>query len=285
MTLSRVLVLLLVASVALSGCFGKGKTSVTTDSSTTTSAPSTSTTSIPTCDSPSSCGQVKPKQPHAKFELNDCTGFWMAYVADSDKIASKLPSGYTPQPLVGNVESVPLHVYQCDSMVADNRTVIRDFRIAYVIASVNVPPEVADPNQRDVYVLELIVNNATAAKLWQDEGFAAQVGTIEVQVSGQTIQGSVAVGGSPLYGIQGGGQTQPSSTNTSDHIRLHQDQTGQRHWISANSTYANTDYGSVGVLSIHGGAVGATASDVNGSATLVITVVTGRQTFEFPLLL
>jgi hypothetical protein len=207
-----------------------------------------------------------------RLDMNDCHAAYVGFVADAAKLASLLPKGYTPAPDAPGVEQAALDVFECASLVIDNQTVVKDFRLEYVLASVHPPEDLATSS--DGYVFELTVNHPAAQAAWAAAGFDAHLGSLELDVEGQTVQGSVTRDGQVVDAFQGAGETEPSSTPQQSLSRVHfADGSGRRAWVDIGREDTYTQAGAPVLIATGGGAVEAVAygapGQVPGEATLV----------------
>lgn len=249
----RAAVILLAMAFALSvaGCSSKPQTP--------TSSPATSQTSParPT-EQPTPSGAppvAKTVFPH-RFSFNTCTVYHTAFLADYAKLSASLPPGFTPNPTAPEVELIGLDAYVCSTAVLDNETVVRDFRMSMVGASVNAPAATKSPGGSDYYLFELVTNNAAACAKWKLEGFPCALGDVQGSGAGNQLQIHVSAAGSPLYDVQGGGQMQPAPPNATFSTRIHWVGNLHDNWGDFNSTTTSAGgAGTADALTTHGGAI------------------------------
>jgi hypothetical protein len=196
-------------------------------------------------------------------------------------MAALLPSGYSPKPAAGTAEQAALDVFSCQSLVIDNQTVIRDYSMAYVLSAVNPPSDVSSTSQPNSYVFDLIVNNVTAQKAWEEAGFKAKLGTISVQASGQNIQGTISIDGTAIYQFQAAGDTNPSPPPAPGTARIHQSDGTTKSWAGENFTDLSS-VGAAGQLTDHGGVVEKTADNAMGTVPAIVASISNRMVIDIP---
>jgi hypothetical protein len=223
--------------------------------------------------------------PVGHFEMNQCQAYYTHVEVDANRMKALLPPGYSPDPpFNGSIETAYLNVYACKSLVLGNRTVIHDFRLAQFQGPAQVPKDVKsrNPNRPDMYELELVVNNQTAAQAFTLNGFHARLGSVEAQVVGQTVQYHITVAGQEQYDLQATGEVDPSSPDLVSKARWHQGD-GVHHFV-ANETEndaAITSAGTVGALTARGGAVQAIGWTALGSTPVQTTIAASRVILDF----
>ena len=239
--------LLLAGTLLVAGCTGKSHSSTSTTNPTNTMG---TTSSCLDCG-----GHVEPPRAHGSIEFNDCLAYFTGFVADTNKMQALLPTGYSPAPTAANIESVGLDFRICDSVVVNNQTVIRNVGMAMVGAVVNVPPGVHDAGRTDGYAFELIVTSPEVQTAFQQHGFNAKLGTVQLTAANQTIEGHVGLGGAPLYDLMAAGDTGTGALPTTDLLRIHQSDGSHRVWFNMTNNDKHSELTDGEVLTVHGGAI------------------------------
>lgn len=215
-----------------------------------------------------------------RMDLNDCHAAYVGFVADAAKLASLLPKGYTPAPDAPGVEQAALDLFECASLVIDNQTVVQGFRMEYVLAAVHPPQDVATSS--DAYVFELTVSDPVAQAAWAAAGFDARLGSVELEVQGQAVQGSVTRDGQAVDAFQGAGETEPSSPPQQSLSRNHVvDASGRRAWVDTGREDTYTKAGAPVLITTQGGAVEALAYAAPGQVPADATLVRDHITLQF----
>jgi hypothetical protein len=274
--MNRIFIVLLI--VLLSGCSNASTTSTTPAS---TLAPTSTTTVDPCTANPALCKPITlgNKTLASTLQLLDCNIFTMIYAADSSKVAPLLPEGY--QTSSAPAQTGGLDAYRCKSAVINNKTVLPDIELFSVTVATQAPPDAENPDYRSVYALELVVNSSDLQAFLRSRGFEAALGSVSVTTSGQTVSASYK-GATPYYDYQGAGQVWQGPVNDlPNQARLHSSINGRHAWMDFYAKVHYEEYGEVGPLTLHDGAVSRIAVMAGGATAGSSELQTGPVLFTF----
>ncbi|MEA3191079.1 MAG: hypothetical protein QOD77_1661 [Thermoplasmata archaeon] len=221
---------LLVLALLVAGC------GTPTDSTDSTSTTDTTTTDQP-LPPPPCCPEAKVRE----LQLA-CTAFYGAFQADGERVAARLPPGYTAG--TGPAIRTQVVLFSCESITLDNTTVLRDVHLMTVPVPVG-PPNAVDGEFADVYSLETATDNPALAAVLNSWGFASVNATFAWDESSPLAALSLE-SDAFAYDLQLAGEGSTGNDPFQSEVRY---QSGTGTWFDALHTVSQNPIGAVaGVL-------------------------------------